>query len=1224
MFFNSFDRNASQMVNPVNPRSWRRIRKGSAAIALAVAAAAPVVTLTAPVRAMSEIEQALVLLAETAKPSDPELLAIGLDQYAKGQFEEAQATLQQVRPDGLPEADRRKLTDAMRKTEAALAQRKDARAQFELGEAALAEKNYDQAIRHYRAAADSKYADDQTRSKAQSQMAVAKAAAQGPDLRGKYREAVADYKAGNYDAAKAKFTELSDAGYRGGLFDRKPADYLKDIEKKQAQAAPPAVAAAQPAAEATQAAAAQPAAQAAPAEVAAAPAEQPARNIGKEEYEAGRAAYRGGDYAAARKHFEAARDAGYKPGLFQDSPSKYLSMIAAKEAKAAPAEAAAAAARPAETVSAPVQPAEPIQPAAAQPVAVNPAAQDLQTAARVEELRRQQRAYEAQQLVQKAVEAQRENRLADAYYLYSQAVELDPANKAAVDGKAQTQLVTTGGNDRPLIESQIRQIELRKQIIRYSFDRAIADARQGISEKRFEQANEAVLSAQVAANSAPELFSREELNAFTTTIADTRMALVRAQELASAEQGRAVADQVARDAQRREQIENEERRRTVASLGRTARQLIYDGNYPAALGVINQILAIDPTNDYAIGVRQLVQDQAVIAEQRMHRERLRVEVQKQLNSAQEKLIPYMDLMNYPSNWPDISDMRDREVQQERGGGAQEAQMQALLDRKLTEIKFDQVPLSDVIEFLRDVTGANIFVNWRTIEQAGVERSAPVTARLRDVKFSKALNTILSDVGGGAIKLGYTTDEGVITISTAEDLNKNTVINVYDIRDLLIIAPDFTEPPDFMLGGGGYGGGGYGGGGGGGGGRRGGGGGGRFGGGGSSYGGGGGGIFGGGGSYGGGSSYGSGGSNQNTQQRTQELVDEITTLIKETVDRESWIDNGGQFGSLKFLSGQLIVTQTPENQRQLVSLLDKLRETRAIQVSIETRFLTVQRNFMEDIGVDIDFFFNIADPNRWSPIEVSQGSNVWTQAPTTPTPGSIGSTAQPSMTIRGSFLDEFQVNFLIRATQASENSTVLTAPRVTVFNGQSAYVVVAQQTAYVSDLEAVTGEGVGLFNPIIDTVASGVRLVVQPTVSADRKYVTLSLQPQVSQLVQLVPFPVYGVEEDTGNDNGGGNQQPQVFSANVQLPIINVTAVNTIVSVPDGGTLLLGGQTLAGEREIEQGVPILSKIPFLKRLFTNKSSAKDEQILLILVKPTIIIHREVEQQQFPLLNTRARS
>jgi len=225
-------------------------------------------------------------------------------------------------------------------------------------------------------------------------------------------------------------------------------------------------------------------------------------------------------------------------------------------------------------------------------------------------------------------------------------------------------------------------------------------------------------------------------------------------------------------------------------------------------------------------------------------------------------------------------------------------------------------------------------------------------------------------------------------------------------------------------------------------------------------------------------------------------------------------------------------------------------------------------------------------------------------------------------VQGSFLDDFQVNFLIRATQASINSTTLTAPRVTVFNGQSAFVLVAQQQAYVSDLEAVTGDGVGLFNPIIDTVQTGVRLVVQPTVSADRKYVTLSLQPQVSQLVDLKNFPVFGLANQN-NQPGGGTGNNQVFQASVQLPILDITSVNTIVSVPDGGTLLLGGQTLAGEAEVEEGVPILSKIPFIKRLFTNRSTAKDERILLILVKPTIIIQREVEQQQFPLLGTRNR-
>ena len=59
-------------------------------------------------------------------------------------------------------------------------------------------------------------------------------------------------------------------------------------------------------------------------------------------------------------------------------------------------------------------------------------------------------------------------------------------------------------------------------------------------------------------------------------------------------------------------------------------------------------------------------------------------------------------------------------------------------------------------------------------------------------------------------------------------------------------------------------------------------------------------------------------------------------------------------------------------------------------------------------------------------------------------------------------------------------------------------------------------------------------------------------------------------------------------------------------------------------EREQGVPVLSDIPFLKRLFTNRANSEDEQVLLILVKPTILIQHEQEQKQFPLLDSKLNS
>jgi general secretion pathway protein D len=316
------------------------------------------------------------------------------------------------------------------------------------------------------------------------------------------------------------------------------------------------------------------------------------------------------------------------------------------------------------------------------------------------------------------------------------------------------------------------------------------------------------------------------------------------------------------------------------------------------------------------------------------------------------------------------------------------------------------------------------------------------------------------------------------------------------------------------------------------------------------------------------------------------------------------------------------------------LLEQLRETRAIQVTVETRFLTVQRNYLEDIGFDLDVTLNNRDrdPNSsWSPIPITQDSVKFTASPSTGIPGTIAGTGPfNSLLASGTYLDNFTVQFLLRATQAAQHSTNVTAPRLTLFNGQRAYVLVSRQTAYVSDLEPVVAQAAVAFNPTIGLVQSGVLLDVQATVSSDRKYVTLTLRPQLATLIDLLPFTFQSAEAPTGGTSQpaggggttiiGGTGGANPASGTIQQPILQITEVRTTVSVPDGGTLLLGGQTLAGEIEREAGVPVLSKIPFLKRLFTNRSRAKDEQVLLILVKPTIIIQREQEEKQFPLLSS----
>ncbi|MFQ5494358.1 MAG: type II secretion system protein GspD, partial [Phycisphaerae bacterium] len=223
----------------------------------------------------------------------------------------------------------------------------------------------------------------------------------------------------------------------------------------------------------------------------------------------------------------------------------------------------------------------------------------------------------------------------------------------------------------------------------------------------------------------------------------------------------------------------------------------------------------------------------------------------------------------------------------------------------------------------------------------------------------------------------------------------------------------------------------------------------------------------------------------------------------------------------------------------------------------------------------------------------------------------GNSIGPAFSLFGSFLDNIQVDFLIRATQADSRSTVLTSPQLVLSNGQRAFVVVSIQQGYVSQLQPVVATGAAATAPTTSVVSSGAVLDVEATVTADKRYVTMTVRPSVTRLLALQTIPFGGTT--AGGGFGGGAAATAAF---IQLPTLSTQQVQTTVTIPDGGTLLIGGQKLGSETEVDAGVPILSKIPVLKRLYSARTMVKDEQTLLMLVKPRILIQAEQEELAFP--------
>lgn len=200
--------------------------------------------------------------------------------------------------------------------------------------------------------------------------------------------------------------------------------------------------------------------------------------------------------------------------------------------------------------------------------------------------------------------------------------------------------------------------------------------------------------------------------------------------------------------------------------------------------------------------------------------------------------------------------------------AAEVSASRALDRTLPETKFDNIPLSAAIDFLRDVSGANIHVNWKNLESSGIGKDATINVRLRGVPLRKVLRLVLSEAASGNNTLAFYVDENVIEINTREVADQQMFTKVYPVDDLVVEVPDFTQPPTLNIqatptgrGGGG-----------------------------------------------GGSVLNSAGSsgtrgNQTTrEQRAQSLIDTIQSIVQPDV----WNTNGGT-SAIRFWNGSLIVT-----------------------------------------------------------------------------------------------------------------------------------------------------------------------------------------------------------------------------------------------------------------------------------------------------------------------------
>jgi hypothetical protein len=114
------------------------------------------------------------------------------------------------------------------------------------------------------------------------------------------------------------------------------------------------------------------------------------------------------------------------------------------------------------------------------------------------------------------------------------------------------------------------------------------------------------------------------------------------------------------------------------------------------------------------------------------------------------------------------------------------QIDAGLDRTVPAVDFNNTPLDQAIDFLRKQTHANISVNWRALEAAGIDNKTPVSFMASQISLGKALAKVADFASSGLVRMGWhADDDGKIYFTTYDQLAAQEEVRVYDVRDLIL-------------------------------------------------------------------------------------------------------------------------------------------------------------------------------------------------------------------------------------------------------------------------------------------------------------------------------------------------------------------------------------------------------------------------------------------------------
>lgn len=349
--------------------------------------------------------------------------------------------------------------------------------------------------------------------------------------------------------------------------------------------------------------------------------------------------------------------------------------------------------------------------------------------------------------------------------------------------------------------------------------------------------------------------------------------------------------------------------------------------------------------------------------------------------------------------------------------------------------------------------------------------------------------------------------------------------------------------------------------------------------------------------------------------------------------------------------KLIVRNTRDAIDQIDQLVDAAMGVTPSQVEIQTKFLEINQNDMQELGFDwllgpFSIGGGMYGSGGGNPTGVTRdnypfanGNDVVGRYPVGSLRSGDRAISQNSLegiinsgklttgdlsgpgifSIAGIFTDA-QFQLVIKALNQKKGVDLMSAPKVTTKSGVKASVKIVNEFPYptqydppqlpqsFSNTTGIPPTVTPAFPRSFKNENLGVMLDALPTIGPDGYTIDLELNPKVEDFDGFINYgsPINAVGFSDTLVPGFITPFTTVLTTNtINQPVFTVREINTFVTVWDGQTIALGGLIREDTQKVQDKVPFLGDMPLAGRLFRSDIDQKIKKNLVIFVTPRIL-------------------